>query len=360
VPKKPRLASEPGPDSVSAPDASTAPVSMQLLSGSAAETAIHAMLDDHRNWKRRDQRAPIYGDDNGTYVTVGNPLTILDNSQETFAWNKVLALDDATAQTFLYVMARCLAENDAPGTVRRVRIHTNDLLAFRGIKRHHAGDFRPQQKIEERDRLLALSQMWVVGRDTVLEKRGNKIRKKKLRLYSHLIELTIETEDETSTSLTLPELELPAGLIPYGFRVALGEWAQSYVGAGYMRALLNRIVQYDPKLTVERIAMRVGLYLHFKPLVHPTVAELLDGAKIEIPRLNPERFRDAFEEALDRLATDGILRTWSYRDSAAKLPRYKWFDHWLTWEIKIQAPPVPLKASEISVTPPIARSKKTF
>lgn len=321
---------------------------MQLLGGTAAETAIQAILDNRRRWTRRDKKAPIYGDDSGTYVSVGNPLAVLENSQETFAWNKVLALDDATAQTFLYVMARCLAENDAPGTVRRVRIHTNDFLAFRGIKRHHAGDFRPQQKIEERDRLLALAQMWVVGRDVVLEKRGTTTRKKKVKLYSRLIDVEIETDDDGSAGMTLPEFGLPNDEVPYGFRVALGGWAQAYIGAGYVRALLNRIVQYDPKLTVERIAMRVGLYLHFKPLARPTVAELLEGAKIEIPRVNPERFRDAFEEALDRLTADGILGTWCYRDSAASLPRYKWFDLWLNWAINIQPPSVQLQASDAS------------
>ena len=325
------------------PNGRSPSASMQLLNGTAAETAIQAILDDGRSWTRRDKRAPIYGDDSGTYVSVGNPLAVLEHSQETFAWNRVLALDDATAQTFLYVMARCLAENErAAGTVRRVRIHTNDLLAFRGIKRHHTGDFRSQQKIEERERLLALSQMWVVGRDTVLEKRGKSTRKKKIKLYSHLIELAVETDDDGTNALTLPELELPSGVIPYAFRVALGEWAQSYLGAGYVRALLNRIVQYDPKRTVERIAMRVGLYLHFKPLARPTVAELLEGAKVEIPRVNLERFRDAFEEALDRLTSDGILGMWFYRDGAEDLPRYKWFEQWLGWDIVIQPPLLPL------------------
>ena len=310
-----------------------------ILGGSATETAIEAILDHGRGWTRHEEAAPTYGDPDGTYVSLGDPTGKLKPVQETTAWNTVLALDDATAQTFLFLMARCLAE----GPASEIRVHVNDLLAFRGIKRHGDGDYRRAQKVEERERLLLLRQMWVAGRDVVEEKRGNTVRKKRVRLYSPLVEVQIEAEDKPG-ALELPNLNLTSEVIPYAFRVSLGGWSKTYIGAErYVRELLDRIVQYDPKRTVERIALRVGLHLHFKPATLTSVQQLLDGGKIEIPTRNASRFREAFESALFRLVDDGVLGGWSYAIEDDSLPALGWAQKWLTWNIAIKPPNIALQ-----------------
>lgn len=314
---------------------------LPVLGGAATEAAIDAILDRGTTWSRNEARTPTYGNREETYVSLGDPSGKLSPIEETNAWNSVLALDDATAQTFLYVMARCLAAADEPPA--RVRVHVNDILAFRGVKRHRSGDYKVSQKVEERERVLLLNRMWVAGRDVVEEKRGKTIRKKRVRLYSRLIELQIEADDNLG-ALELPNIDLASEVVPYAFRVGLGGWNNTYRGAQlYVRALLDRIVKYDPKRTVERIALRVGLHLHFRPAPSLSVRNLLDGGKIELPERNASRFRDAVEEALDLLVTDGVLGDWSY-GSTTELPGHGWAEKWLDWIIDIKPPNIALQA----------------
>lgn len=323
------------PDATRDPKVSLIPT----LSGSPSETAIEAILDRGRAWTRYEDAAPTYGDRDGTYVSLGRPTGKLETIQETTAWNTVLALDDATAQTFLFVMARCLAE----GPASEVRFHVNDLLAFRGIKRHGDGDFNRAQKVEERERLLLLAQIWVAGRDVVDVPHGKTIRKKRVRLYSPLVNVQIEAEDKPG-ALELPHINLARDVVPYAFRVSLGGWSKTYIGAErYVRELLDRIVRYDPKRTVERIALRVGLHLHFKPATLISVEQLLEGGKIEMPVRNASRFREAFESAMFRLVKDGVLGGWSYAIDDDSLPAHGWTTKWLTWMIAIQPPTIALQ-----------------
>ncbi len=320
----------------SAPDGTGLPV----LAGAATEAAIDAILDRGTTWRQHEAAAPTHGNREETYVSLGDPSGQLSPLEQTTAWNSVLALDDATAQTFLYVMARCLSAADGPSA--RVRIHVNDILAFRGVKRHPMGDYRVEQKVEERERLLLLRKMWVVGRDVVEEQRGKKVRKRRVRLYSPLIELQIEADD-TARALELPHVELVREVVPYAFRVGLGGWNNAYRGAqGYMRALLDRIVKYDPKRAVERIALRVGLHLHFRPAPMRSVGELLAGGKIEVPERNAARFRDSVEDALDLLVQDGVLGGWNY-ESPSELPQKGWVPVWLDWRVLISPPNIALQ-----------------
>jgi len=312
---------------------------LMIVRGKAAETAIDAIFDKGRNWTRRPNKAPIYGDDrDGAYVALGDPLTRMTATQEDGAWRKVLALDDQTAQTFLYVMALCLAAADpSAGGFGRARMHVSDVLAFRGVQRHHKGDFRPEQKAEERVRLMTLSDMFVVGRDIIIERRGKSMRKKPIVLTSRLIIVAVETEGQVGTQMVLPEDEESLEGPIYGFRVSLGEWAQPYIAAsGYVREILSRIMQYDPTRGVERIALRLGLLLHLRTLDRRSVHELLDAARIEIPERNAHRLRERFEAALDLLVADGIIGSWTYVGDST-VPAYRWLNVWLQHEIAFTA-----------------------
>ncbi len=295
-----------------------------------SETAIQAILVGGEGWKRRSRRAPTFGDERGTYVSLGDPNAKLSTEQEEQAWKRVLQLDDQTALTFIYVAARYLAQNDDPGVRRPVRVHVNELLEYRGYTRHRTGDFRSQHKLEERERLGNLADMRVSMPVADTTRRNP-------RAQSNLLNVTYYSE-EKQQRLTFVDGE--PSQIPYAFDVDLGSWATAAIErSGEKRAILASIMRYDPADVGQRMGMRLGLYLHFRSSSVTTVGELLEGANIKLPSHHPERFRDDFENAMDLLKADGIVDDWAYVHEVRDLPRYRWIDIWLTWGVAIRQGP---------------------
>jgi hypothetical protein len=307
------------------------PESLVTIVSPESQTAIQAILVGGEGWKRRTRRAPTFGDERGTYVSLGDPNAKLSSEQEELAWRRVLQLDDQTALTFVYIAARYLAQNDDPGVRRSVRVHVNELLEYRGYTRHRTGDFRSQHKIEERDRLANLADMRV-STPVADAKRKNP------RAHSNLLNVTYYTEDKQQ-QLTFVDGEPTQ--VPYAFDIDLGSWAAPAIAAsGAKRAILASIMRYDPADAGQRMGMRLALYLHFRSSSVSSVGELIEGANIKLPAHHPERFRDDFEKAMDLLRTDDVIADWVYVRET-ELPRYRWLDIWLTWDVAIrQAPSV--------------------
>jgi len=304
-----------------------------VLAGSAAELVADAHLDSAKNtertrWKRRPGRPPLYGNALENHLTYGGPPdSSLTSLQEESAWNSVLALDEDSLWTFMYVMFRWLAE----GGNQKVRIHVNDLLAFRG-REPNKGAFRADQKREQRDQLLKLLQHWMTVKDTVIEQRGKRRVKKPVMLTSPLIEYAMESVDDDAGLLPLPlGGEMPESL-PYAFRVGIGEWARSYVASDrfYVMPLVKKIAAYDPKQGVQRMAFRFGIKLSFRwnslavngrAKQSWVVDDLLKAANIEPPDTNAQRFIDTVEASWDKIADDGVTGGWDYGpEASAPLP----------------------------------------
>lgn len=214
----------------------------------------------------------------------------------------------------------------------------NELLEYRGFGRHRKRDFRPEYKIAERDRILNLARIWVTV--PVPSRKGSK---RIATQSSQLIVASVES-DVPEPQKTLPNLEVPGSSVPYSFAIMLGTWATSYVEKQEARLILANIMAYDPKNAEERIAMRLGLHLHFRPAQIVTVREILEGARIDTPTHHLERFRDSVENALDRLKDDGIIGGWAYLEETP-LPRYRWSEAWLSWQVAIKPSSFALKTA---------------
>jgi hypothetical protein len=300
-------------------------------------TAIDAILIGGSGWKRRGRRAPAFGDELETYVTMGDPDEQLTPAEEERAWAQVLQLDDQTALTLIYAAGRFLAENNDPTAIRPSTISVNEILEYRGYQRHPKGDFKTAQKVDERRRFSKLSRMYVVKRIGKLKRRPD------FETSQLLIVTTRSGGPDGAASMPLPHIDEPDLGVPYEFDVQLGSWAHSYLHDPRRQVLLSKILRYDANIKYERFALRLGLALHFKPSRTVTVRDLLGMAHIEIARVHPEEFRECFEAAMDILQRDGIIGPWQYVE-AKDLPIRKWLDLWLEWNVAISAAPAPLEA----------------
>jgi hypothetical protein len=317
-----------------------------LITLVSAETqvAIDAILVGGPGWRRRGRRAPAFGNEYETFVTMGDPDEKLTDAEEDRAWAQVLQLDEQTALTLIYAAARFLAVNADPGLIKPATIKVNEILEYRGYARQRKGDFKTSVKIEERRRFAKLSRMYVVRRIGKLKRRPD-------FETSQLLVVTIRSGSSSNDSdMPLPYLDEPSIGFPYEFDVQLGSWAQVYLQDPRRHVMLTKILGYDANKREQRMALRLGLALHFKPSRTMTVRELLAMAHIEMIRPHPEEFRDAFETAMDTLERDLIIGKWRYLD-APELPRYRWIDLWLDWRLDIMEGPI-----RISETTPPARS----
>jgi hypothetical protein len=94
------------------------------------------------------------------------------------------------------------------------------------------------------------------------------------------------------------------------------------------------------------MAMRLGIYLASQWRIRASsqnyaqpwrVSTLLNGACLDLPERNQQRFRDQFENALDQLQEDEVIAGWEY-ERDGELPLRHWFQLWLGWTVRVTPP----------------------
>ncbi len=306
-----------------------APDSITFINAQPALAAMRAMWAGVAGWQRPEDGQPYFADKSGVmvYAQEGahfNPLAL------DAAWERVLSLDDSKVSTFLICLGKWMADTggDAKG-LGKTRVHVADILSFRGVKKHHAGGYRREQKEEARNDMLALNSIWVRSIEQIRNARG---KLEPRAIDSRLLEVAIESNPD-----------LFGGMEPFAFRVAPGDWAEHFLGTHnrQVATLLRPVMGYDPDK--QRLAMRLGIYLasqwrnraHSENYEQPWKVEtLLEGAFIALPINNFERFRQQFEQALDRLQDDAVIGGWEYVNDM-DLPLRKWLPIWLDWGVRV-------------------------
>jgi len=310
------------------------------IAGTATEKLIDAMVDEPKNWLPAKNGSLRYGDLSGTYISIGNPAATTEIKD---AYAKLLALGDEVAQTLLFMMAKCLSNEDP---TQKVRFHVNSALEFRGFKRHKNRDFRAPLKRAEANRFALLSEIWVKAVDTIEIRKGRGKRPRRINITSRLIEFAAESEESVSSSESSALstfLDPDSTEVPFAFRVGLGEWVKHYLQTGnlQMRQMLNKIGRYDVSSDTGRFAMRIGLSFVMRGVEQvETVESILRNARIPIPQRHRGEFKSHIEDAFESLKRDGLIGGWSYVESP-DLSETRWFSNWLAWKISFVAPAHP-------------------
>lgn len=342
---------------VSAQPVAFAPSALAIISDPHSQAAIRSMWAPEQ-WARPTDGYPYYNDDQHASVQVylaprgaaigATPEAIAE------AGRALLELDDQKVSAFLICMGKWLADTGGEGPhIMPTRIHVQDVLSFRGIKKHANGGYRPEQKEQARADILLLNSIWVRSEQDIWERtpRGQS-RQKRVQVDSRLLEVAIESERDLWGDET-----------PYAFRVRPGDWAQHYLGDGnrWIARLLRPIMRYHP--FNDRLAMRLGIYLSFQWRIRARggnyeqpwhMASLLEGAKIALPTHHPDRFRRDVERALARLQADGALGAYECLDPLVgdTAPR-AWWRAWLDSRWRL-LPPEEIRGQYAAVARPTA------
>jgi hypothetical protein len=150
---------------------------------------------------------------------------------------------------------------------------------------------------------------------------------------------------DTIDHKTLP-FDGPGRSITIAWQYRQSSWMVPFLeGSNRFTGLLfQKVLQYDPYHEVweKRLSRHFMFWLRTnashekKPAL--VIGDLLAELNLGIEEDRPQRTRDRFEKAMDRLASDGLL-TWDYKEKI-ELPPRKWLSTWLQQQITVEDPPL--------------------
>jgi len=311
------------------------------LGGDAGEDAM-LIMGGLQPFDRNPGKTPTARGRDGSIVLAagGPPGKQLTAEEEAVVWGQVATYDEESLVAFCVVLSRLLT---APAG-SEVVVSVDEALALTGIAPHSSGGFRPVQKREMRDKILAvLRHLWGPA--------ARASSKDPTRWYQ-VFEVGIGTRDTTTGGVHI----LPNGMpdvMPFSFHVSFAKGADFLLGDGARNIMpfVAMLATYDPRIGVEQKAIRLALTLSFRwhSLVEDdrtqqqwTVAELLETARIPVPAHHPNRFKEQVEAALDRLKKDGVIGGWRYveRHWNGRELRRRETANWKLAQVEIEPPEV--------------------
>jgi hypothetical protein len=252
--------------------------------------------------------------------------------------------DDLTADVFLALIAHWAERRDRTGhtwVTADAIIEERNLVPktkLEGGKRYKAG-----HRAEDRAAILRcveqLEGLWITLHSVeVHEGFGKKRKAKKLNLEARyfVIDQRI-TQDELDRSSAPPPQVV-------AWRYKLGESAEALAADRQFTFLARQVLQYDHARRIPE--KRLGRYFTFhhqiakRTAVSRRIKDLFEQCSLSCDSSRPERTKERFVEAMNRLQNDGVIGKWSYANGhrEAKLPPRKWFDTWVEWVITVEPP----------------------
>lgn len=278
---------------------------------------------------------------------------VLDDAGIQALWAQVREYGDNDGDVFLAMLAQYMT---APDDAEGVWITSSQILDYRGIqpimKRDEHGRMRRaghrQEDLIEISRCVARqANQWVqlnsmIADEVTAPKRGKKAKKR----FSHNSRLTVILEDIRQHELALALGGNPARTLAIAWRFRMGTWLTPFL-SGPNRAiglLCRQSLRYDPYH--EQWEKRLARYFMFHVRINVaggtatikrTVGKLIDELALPVDERHPQRTRDRFEQALNRLIADGVIDAWQYPKDNASLPARGWLATWRDWSIQIHA-----------------------
>jgi len=306
-------------------------------------------------WERPEGHAPFF-----RHITSSGNSTIVE-----YAYDRNAIFDDKTSESF-WKQVQSFNDRDVDvtmGLLAHLTINPDDIwffasnmLDYRDVKpimkkdtlsgRERRAGHRQEDIMDIAQSVERISNIWVTLDQHIEEKQDDTSKRKKKRkrvqhtLTSRFIlikEVYYQRELDTGTSS--PSLAI-------GWRVQAGTWLQTFLESPnrHIAYLCQQALKYDPFR--ERWEKRLAYYFMFHirmnaaggGIFNREIGKLLNELSLDIDTRFPQRTRDHFEKAMNRLKKDMQIDDWQYVQDG-KLPAKKWLETWLNWRVKIIVAP---------------------
>lgn len=167
--------------------------------------------------------------------------------------------------------------------------------------------------------------------------RGGYCEKQRLEIDNEIKKLA-STELETGKLFFVTAFRKSAqGKGKFHYTLKMGEFIENELKNGdNIKKVPSVLYNYHPKRQV--FEKRLGYFLWLggrrgkNLLVEDLIRFVIKKSKVE----RPNKVRDGFEEAMDRLCADGVIKSWQYKNfDESVLDKKYWFETWLKQKITI-------------------------
>lgn len=291
-----------------------------------------------------------------------------DAAADTF-WEKIRIIPfDLDGDVFLAMLAQALGTS--PDKDGAVWITSEKILRYRGIrsmiKRNNDGrERRAGDRQEDLKGIAACVQRmentWITVRQWILGEGNEKHKGSKGRVRfaheSHLIQVAERICQDEIDDYPEEDLSRKQLFIPVAWRYKIGTWIEPFLKEPNRQVawLLQQALSYDPYH--EKWEKRLARYFTFhlriniskRGAITRKVGDLVDELSLPVDHRHPERTRQRFGRAMDRLVEDGQISSWKYADDNVLLPACKWLETWRTHQVEV-APTSEITSKYRSIT----------
>jgi hypothetical protein len=338
-----------------------------------------------RGWERKADRFPRYtyrAGENTTKVELRSSDTLRPDERTILSlWKKVRTFSDLDGDVFLMLLAQAMStmETGEAPNISTWAIAAR-MLDYRGIQPIIKKEESPSgtrvivRRAGHRTEDLAkiaecmshLEDTWVTIRQMIETPPKTGRGKARSRLYTHESRLIVIDErmrqkqllpDEDATFDDLEPIEASDAdtSIPVAWHFRIGTWIEPFLTGPnpHMAWLCQQALRYNPEK--ELLEKRLARYFLFHLRIYAaqqqqtivrSINTLFHELTLPVDTRNPERTRQRFEKALERLVQDRQLDEWEYLEANPPLPRTEWLPVWFSWKMRFSAtPPVVIEGS---------------
>jgi len=313
-----------------------------------------------KGWKKSKGQGPQYelsSKDGASYTAMEYNTTTretaIDDTLAKDLWEQLDQYRDHDVDAFAIALAYAAKVNG-----QSFWVFGDDIQDHRGKqpKKHNdtpnkekrPAGHRIERSIPYGESFGRLSNTWVNIRQVVDEPEYDKKNKRrKQRVFTHSGRLLMVEQVWYQKEFDPDTGETINGHV-IGWKIRVGEWLQTYLEfPNEQIALLSKkILNYDPHNHPWEKRLGYYFFVHGhisnprggSAIFNREIEDLLDTVSLEIDNRFPQRTRDRFEKAMNRLKEDNIISDWNYKEEL-NLPSKRWQEQWLKSKVIIHIAP---------------------
>ena len=323
----------------------------------AVVASIHNAASGGDGWQHSTDQAPYFLYEKGSGNTIveykeGYQDEVFNDQTTACLWKQVQQFTDLDTDVLLAMMAHLIKCPEEDGSTW---FFASTFLDYRGVKPRMQADTPggAKRRAGHRQEDLAdvgksvdrIGKIWMTISQFIEEETAGATSRRKRRSrcqYSHRGRLLCIEE-----AWTQRELDTDEPGMEIGWKIRAGSWLKIFLESPNRQVayLCQKTLQYDPYR--EHWEKRLSRYFLFhlrmnargsSVVFNREIGKLLKELSLPIEEERPQRTRDRFEKALNKLVEDRQLDAWQYK-AEGQLPARHWLGTWLKQNITVYVAP---------------------